>query len=173
MKTHLSRRVLLGFALAFSLACASCVQDSAEPGAVTLIDPPPGGTAFKPVGLFLGHSCGTLDCHGQVGRNLRIYSQNGLRLSPTDVPGGNPTTAAELDADYQSAVSLEPEIMSEVVEQGGADPGRLTLVRKPFGIEHHKGGTVIEEGDPQAYCLLSWLTGKVDTVNCAKAKDLW
>jgi hypothetical protein len=128
----------------------------------------PSGADFKPVGLFLGHRCGTLDCHGQVGRNLRIYGREGLRLSPMDQPGGLPTTPEELDADYRSAVALEPEIMLVVVA-GAAPPDALTLIRKPRGEEHHKGGTVITVGDDQDNCMTSWLAGNVDTTACANA----
>jgi len=130
------------------------------------------------LGLLMGKRCGTLDCHGQVGRNLRIYSQDGLRLASTDVPGGNATTTAEYDANYESAISLEPEIMSEVVQQQGAEPDRLTLVRKPRAEENHAGGQLFLVGDPQDKCMLSWLASnddpndtvhKIDTASCTAA----
>jgi hypothetical protein len=53
---------------------------------------------FGPVADYLEHRCGSLDCHGQVGRNLRIWGCEGMRLDPTDIPscnrliGGRPTT---------------------------------------------------------------------------------
>jgi hypothetical protein len=124
---------------------------------------------FPPLGAMLVHRCGSLDCHGQVGRNLRIYGSQGLRLSSTGIPGNGVTTTAEYDADYRSAVALEPEIMSQVVEDGGKDPQRLTLVRKPRGEESHKGGTLIIVGDPQDVCLTSWLAGTTDTASCKTA----
>lgn len=124
---------------------------------------------FPPVGAMFVQRCGSLDCHGQVGRNLRIYGRDGLRLSSKDIPGGGPTTTAEYDDDYRSAVALEPEIMSQVVEDGGQDPERLTLVRKPRGEESHKGGTLIIVGDPQDICLTSWLSGTTDLASCATA----
>jgi hypothetical protein len=126
---------------------------------------------FPPVGAMFVHRCGSLDCHGQTGRNLRIYGREGLRLSSKDIPGGDPTTTAEYDADYRSAVALEPEIMSQVVEDGGEDPSRLTLVRKPRGEESHKGGTLIHVGDPQDICLTSWLAGTTDTSSCGAALE--
>jgi len=90
----------------------------------------------------MGWSCGTLDCHGNPGRNLRLYSQYGLRLGATDTPGGMPITQSEIDADYRSTSALEPEIMNQVIADGGAHPERLTLIRKARGTEHHKGGAV-------------------------------
>jgi hypothetical protein len=181
------------FAATVALLSACVNVDSA---ALTTIDAP-SETDWKPVGLFLGHRCGSLDCHGQVGRNLRIYNQYGLRLDPMDVPGGSPTTAAELEADYRSAVALEPEIMSQVVMDHGAQPDRLTLVRKPRGLtpcapigttqtgpddptgaacggegENHKGGHVIQVGDDQDKCLTSWLADAVDDTACANTLNL-
>src|SRR5687768_7895351 len=54
--------------------------------------------------------CASLDCHGQVARNLRLYSSRGLRL-PNDaglLPGAGDTTQDELAANYQSILTLEP-----------------------------------------------------------------
>ncbi len=158
--------------LAGLLACfgaAGCVIiNDPSPSSTTPIDGPP-RDQFDDLGLLMGKRCGTLDCHGQVGRNLRIYSQDGLRLSTADVPGGRPTTTAELDADYESAIALQPEIMNQVVKDGGKDPDRLTLVRKPRAEEHHKGGQLFVIGDPQDICMTSWLASNVDTANCTLA----
>ena len=57
------------------------------------------------------------------------------------------TTPDEIEQDYDSVVGLEPEAMSAVVADGGANPDRLSLVRKARGLEHHKGGTVFQVGD--------------------------
>ena len=67
-------------------------------------------------------------------------------------------------------VGLEPEVMSAVVSQGGAQPERLTLVRKARGTEAHKGGSLMNAGDDRDVCLTSWLAGKTDTVACAKVQ---
>jgi hypothetical protein len=60
----------------------------------------------------LVYFCGSLDCHGQIGRNLRLYGMQGLRLDPKDVPCGAHTSQAEIDADYQTVIGLEPEVMA-------------------------------------------------------------
>lgn len=154
------------------LAVAGCVSLGTDADARVTIDaPPPSGADFKPVGLFLVHRCGSLDCHGQIGRNLRIYGEYGLRLDPMGVPSGGLTTADELDADYRSVVALQPELMNEVVASGGADPTVLTFYRKPTGIEHHKGGTLIQPGDDQDVCITSWLAGQADKTACANAAN--
>ena len=125
----------------------------------------PSDANFHVVAEVLDYSCGSLDCHGAPGRNFRLYRTFGRRLARTDVPCGAMTTAAEVEADYQSAVGLEPEVMAEVVESE-ADPGRLTLVRKARGAESHKGGTVFPEGSFGDLCLVSWVKGAVDGPSC-------
>lgn len=122
---------------------------------------------------MLIQACGTLDCHGTVGRNLRVYGDTGLRYSATDVPTTLiPTTTDEVAQDYDSVVGLEPELMSEVVASGGADPERLTFYRKALGLESHKGGAVVVAGDPRDVCITTWLQGRADAAACAAALSL-
>jgi hypothetical protein len=110
------------------------------------------------VHVFLENQCGGLDCHGQVGRPLRIYSTNGLRL-PNDadlIPGSGLVSSDELFANFSAAVNVEPAEMSRVV--AGTDaPTQLLLVKKPMGLERHKGGTRIVMGDDMYTCLTTWL----------------
>ncbi|HVY47824.1 MAG TPA: hypothetical protein VHB21_18175 [Minicystis sp.] len=126
---------------------------------------------FQPVALYLVHRCGSLDCHGEPGRNLRLYGQYGLRLDRGALTNGGPTTPDEIEADYRSVVALEPEIMTEVVHDHGKDPQQLTFYRKPRGLEHHKGGTLIKAGDPQDVCIRSWLASSTDVASCQAALD--
>lgn len=112
--------------------------------------------------------CGSLDCHGQAGRPLRIYGQSGLRLDPNDSPGGRPRTEAETLATYISVIGVEPEQMGAVASERGAEPTRLMLVRKAIGTERHKGGRVFtDESDPAYACLIAWLRGDPVTRLCA------
>jgi hypothetical protein len=127
----------------------------------------PSAADFPAVSDALEVSCGTLDCHGQVGRNLRIYGAGGLRLSEADKPGGDPTTDLEYLSTYVSLVSLEPETLSQVVTLQ-ADPNQLTLVRKTRGIERHKGGQRARTGDSLDRCIVLWLIGKSDPDSCAE-----
>ncbi len=128
----------------------------------------PSRAEFAPVSDLLHARCGSLDCHGQVGRSLRIYGTNGLRLATGDVPGldGGVTSDAEHDANYASVVELEPELLAQVTREHGKDPERLTLVRKAHGAEHHKGGAPIKAGGLADQCLLGWLEGTVDANLC-------
>ena len=117
--------------------------------------------------FLLEQRCGTLDCHGQVGRALRIYGQDGLRFV-TDggtAPGLGGTTDIEHTANYQSVIGLQPEIMTLVVT-GSNPPEALMLIRKPLQLERHKGGAVFVSGDDAYNCLTSWLAGTTDFNAC-------
>ena len=152
-------------ALAAIVACNTPPTD-----ARFVLTAPPDRASFPQVAQVFVHTCGTLDCHGTVARNLKIYGNTGLRFAPTDVPSAlTQTSSDEVDADYASLVGLEPEIMNEVVASGGAQPDRLTFIRKARGTEHHKPGPIITEGDSRDVCFTSWLAGATDANACAAA----
>ncbi|MBK7586387.1 MAG: hypothetical protein IPI67_40140 [Myxococcales bacterium] len=134
---------------------------------------PPRETFDPPSGM-LEARCGSLDCHGQVGRSLLIYSKYGLRLEPSDRPGGDKLSDAgsresERDQNYLSVVAIEPELLDRVVRDSGAHPERLTLVRKARGAEAHKGNAPSREGSDADRCLLAWLSGNVEEQLCVSA----
>jgi hypothetical protein len=117
--------------------------------------------------------CGSLDCHGQIGRNMRIYSSRGLRL-PNEAGlkvGAGETTLDEITANYQSILTLEPEVSNDVLD--GADPQNLLVVKKPLELEAHKGGPAIRKGDDAERCIVSWLKedllNPIDKDACARA----
>jgi hypothetical protein len=150
------------------------------------------------VSAVIERNCGSLDCHGNDARALRIYSQYGLRkppglvttFEPTDAgpdaapeeeeeetsdagppsPGTEPTTPEEVLANYQSVISLEPRIMQAVVK--GADPYKLLLLKKPLQIERHKGGPALSKGREAETCIVGWLKSKVDKNACLAASQL-
>lgn len=137
----------------------SCADDGAAPLSTYEV---PSSLHFDAVARTLDAHCGTLDCHGQTGRNLRLFGYSGLRLDPGDVSGIGATTAREAGADYCSATALEPEILDRVVTEGGEHPERLTLIRKARGTERHLGETVFPEGSAGDLCLVTWLSGRSD-----------
>lgn len=126
---------------------------------------------FAPLSLALGARCGSLDCHGRVERNLRLYSKHGLRWSVDDVPAGDDTTFEEHDANYESVVLLEPEQLERVWRAAGAGSDGLTLVRKARGQEAHKGGAVFPSAQAGDRCLLSWLSGALDRLACEEVAE--
>ena len=155
--------------LAATIALGACSTPSSD---ARFVATPPDRASFPPVADLLDHRCGTLDCHGTTARNLRVYGSEGLRLDPNAKPSSQPsTTVAEYDEDFASVVGLEPEVMSDVVKSGGADPERLTFYRKARGLEAHKAGTIVQAGDAQDTCIRSWLAGHTDASACKTGKD--
>ncbi len=150
-------------ALCLALSLAGCNDFTASDATGQLSVP--SRADFQGVANAMQLHCGTLDCHGQAGRNMRLYGFEGLRLDPTNNPLGQVTSEAEYDATYSSIVGLEPEIMSKVVQHQVA-PETLTMLRKPLGIEKHMGGLLIEQDDPLDRCLVGWLIGKFDGTTC-------
>jgi hypothetical protein len=150
-------------------ACEGQISEPGGGGVVRqeLLAPPRAN--FERVADAMQPHCGTLDCHGQAGRNMRLFGGRGLRLSPGANPLDGDTTPAEYDATFWSVVGLEPETMTAVLEDKGADPERLSLIRKARGHERHKGGTLMNAGDPLDQCLTSWLAGALTEGPCQVA----
>jgi hypothetical protein len=135
---------------------------------------PDGALQAAGVGRLLERRCGSLDCHGQLGRPLRIYGQYGLRLVQDGSfrPGVQPTSEEEYSANFAAVIGLQPETMSQVVarKESPTDNPGLLLMRKPLLLERHKGGAVIESGDDAYTCLISWLvSGETDFAACGRA----
>jgi hypothetical protein len=160
-ESWMNRRALAFATLAGLTGCAATPDASST---VSVVGPAydqfvGGGQNGSGVHVFLENQCGTLDCHGQVGRPFRLYSVNGLRdpNEPGLVSGVGEETPAELYSNYVSAVGLQPEEMIRVV--AGTDPPTdLLLVQKPMGLVSHKGGIRILLGDSMYTCLTSWLS---------------
>jgi hypothetical protein len=173
MKKSTFLRVAATLAIALTTACASAPDDGAEPRLpIASLDADAYATMVQPV---LEKKCGSLDCHGQLPRGLRIYGMNGLRL-PNDVgnaPGVGETTPAEARATYVSIVGLEPEKTNALVgtqPRSRDDAYRLLVLAKPLAVERHRGGVSLRKGEPAEQCLLSWVLGHPDASLCASAR---
>lgn len=161
---------------------ASCVDNTG----VTTIGCPP-FEDFQKVSPVLEQRCGTLDCHGNTARPLRIYGNVGLRApdpdhanDPNYYPGGKTaTTENEQMMNYRAVCGLEPELMDAVVQQTvdedtglPTSPDVLTFVRKPRLSERHKGGRIWDQGKPGDRCITAWLNatayepGKFEDSDC-------
>lgn len=153
----------------FGSACSSVDANAVSPLAL----PDRDQYINQGVSTFMERRCGALDCHGQVGRPLRIYSANGLRKNlvkgARDVRGTQPD---ELLDNYYATVGLEPEeiSISRVTEGNFTD---FLLLKKPLGIEgggvRHKGGPVLRSTDPGFECLITWISGAVNKAKCEDA----
>lgn len=151
------------------LAVLSSCSGPPEDERVGFLTPP--RDSFAPPSETLGAHCGSLDCHGQTGRSLRLYHVNGLRL-PANVSGSGVTTPEEHDANFQSVVLLEPERLTLFLQQGARELDALTIVRKARGSEEHKGGAPWAPGSDADRCLTSWLRGNVDVEACARSAEI-
>jgi hypothetical protein len=165
--------------LALALLLAAC---AAAPDGKPIAPPVPDRDRFlsQGVSLFLEARCGSLDCHGQDGRPLRLYSKDGLRRLVGD--GGlrdtSDTTPLERLENYRSVIGLEPEEMKNAMASpAGFD--RLLLLKKPLDVSgrgvRHKGGQVLSasDSDPGWVCLTSWIQGRDGFAkSCSDAADL-
>ncbi|MEA2698166.1 MAG: hypothetical protein QOI66_2437 [Myxococcales bacterium] len=156
-------------ALGGSFACEGQILEPSNGNRLQVELLAPTRLNFERVADAMQPHCGTLDCHGQIGRNLRLFGGRGLRLAPNTNPVDGDTTAVEYDATFWSVVGLEPEALTAVLTDNGADPERLSLIRKARGHERHKGGTLMNAGDNLDQCLNSWLTAQVLEAPCRAA----
>jgi len=162
----------IGVSLTFAAFLGCDAGEIGAPGGVNTVHVEllaPSRVNFEQVADAMQPHCGTLDCHGQAGRNMRLFGSRGLRLAADANPLDGNTTSAEYDATFWSVTGLEPETLTAVVQDKGADPERLSLIRKARGHERHKGGTLMSSGDPLDQCLVSWLAGAVVQGPCKVA----
>jgi len=162
--------------LVFTPLGSACVSQGVAPQ-----NPPDKGQFLDGgVNLFMMARCGALDCHGQMGRPLRLYSPNGLRKVKAGDPFADrpvgPLTQEELDDNYASVVGLEPEAIGYARSVNGNYDDYL-LLRKPVddvgGGVRHKGGPVLRtQADPGFACLRSWIAGEVSTPDCTLGAQL-
>jgi hypothetical protein len=150
------------------VACGFGCADSA---AIEHCDLTAAGESFAALSGMLGARCGSSDCHGQLGRPLRIYSGRSLRLDPEDLSGHGGTRSAEHEANLRSVIGLEPELTCQVLRERGRDPERLSFLRKATGAEAHKGGAPLQMQDDALDCLLGWFAGDLDADSCARASE--
>ncbi|CAN5214175.1 hypothetical protein BH09MYX1_BH09MYX1_46350 [soil metagenome] len=163
---------MAGLLTAFGIVVACASSTTNEDGSIrvtTILAPDQ--AQFSAVSPMIERRCATLDCHGQAGRPLRLYSGRGLRL-PNDAglgPGVGDTTDEEIAANYRAVIGLEPEQLTRVIE-GVKVPRDLLLLKKPLNLEGHKGGPAFAPtNDPAEVCLATWIKGTVDTTACTKA----
>jgi hypothetical protein len=164
--------VALALAVALGSGCAPLPDDGSLPSLpVTGLDRASYEAMVQPV---VERRCGSLDCHGQLPRGLRVYGQNSLRL-PNDAGlavGSGKTTSAEAQATYASIVGLEPEKTSAFAAQSPrteAEAYELVVLSKPLERERHRGGTSLRKGEPAEQCIRSWLLGAADGAACTAA----
>jgi len=156
----MTERVIHG--LVAALMVAGCVPGDQGEIAVSAGDLDAYRTDVHPL---LEASCGTLDCHGDFGRPLRLYAETGLRAA--DDLRGAPITDDELRADAASLLGVSPP--PDSLED------HLALL-KPLEVSerglHHVGRDLwTSRADPAYVCLRAWLEGERAPLECAAAYD--
>jgi len=142
---------------------AACAKNTDDPVELRT----PHKAEFSAVSSVLEQRCGGLDCHGQPARNMRIFGVYGLRLDGRDVPGGRDTTPDEVEATFQSLVTIDPERLSQVSAAKGEGAETWLPLSKGRGREAHQGGARLNPGAPADQCVVSWLADKIDFDACA------
>jgi len=99
-------------------------------------------------------TCTSMDCHGVVGRPLRLYAHYGLRL----------------DASLRDEDESDLEIQANILSLASVDPDRPAdenlVVLKPLatfegGIDH-VGGDIWADRNADGYrCLEGWIAGAI------------
>ena len=91
--------------------------------------PDEGSFTTNNVSLFLERRCGSIDCHGQIGRGLRLYSDRGLRLEH-----GTPRSTTTTDDERKRTTSRCGARAGDLAAGGAIEGGvhRLQLFKKPL-----------------------------------------
>ncbi len=109
------------------------------------------------VQTYLGYRCGSLDCHGDMGRPLRLFALRGLRANDglrdfglsVDEVGHNLLSIAAFDTLDEAAAQNQLLLKGLATSAGGMA---------------HVGGDVWDSTDAPGYqCLLTWLSGEADS----------
>jgi hypothetical protein len=129
----------------------------------------PDVASFGELQPWLEARCATLDCHGDPGRPLRLFSETGLRAPGTSRDA--PLSSAELEDNAWSLFGVDD-----------APAERHLAVTKPLarsagGVDHVGGDVWTSRDDPMHRCLVGWLDEarrpESWTVDCAAARAAW
>ena len=143
-------------ALALALALGAC--SGPDPGSQLLAPAPDLDAYTRDVHPILEARCGTLDCHGNADRPLRLYAETGLRAS--DPLRDTPITFAERAANVDAIAGVDDPATVD---------GHIVLL-KALGKMKHSGGAVWTRADePQARCVRGWLAGESASAEVAAA----
>ncbi len=143
-------RVVLMLCCALSWALLACADTTIEQEALVSGDE----TSFRTeVQTYVGYRCSSLDCHGDMGRMLRVYAEQGLRL---DVALRNKSMSIEEIRDNLRSFAAFDDPASHVSQ----NPILLKALAPAAGGMAHKGGHVWESREEPGYlCMLAWLEG--------------
>lgn len=132
------------------LAPAACTDTNIDEVPLTVGD----AVAYtSDVQTYVGYRCASLDCHGDMGRTLRLYAERGLRLE--DVLRDRPLTGNEIGENLLSIAAFDS--LDAPVEENQI---LLKALAVSAGGMAHIGGAVWPDADDPGYrCVAAWLSG--------------
>ncbi len=106
------------------------------------------------VHTYLGYRCGSLDCHGDMGRTLRLYAERGLRAND-----GSRDLGISIDEVGSNLLSIAAfDTLDGPVEDNQI---LLKALAVDAGGMAHVGGDVWATTEAPGYqCVFAWLSGR-------------
>ena len=150
--------IIVTTAAAVVLAWA-CTDTELDPITLDLGDPVVYRAEVQP---YVGLRCGSLDCHGDSERALRIFAEHGLRES--DQQREQPESDTEIAANTAAFAALASAdgVDEHLALLKGLDPGA--------GGMGHVGDVIWQTRQDSGYlCVRAWLSGASDATACAAA----
>jgi hypothetical protein len=136
-------------ALLAATGLTACTDTSQQERELALGDEDSFGGLVQP---YVGLRCGSLDCHGDAGRALRLFAEDGLRLRAE--LREQPITIEEVRANVVAFAAVSPD--TEPAEHLALVKG---LAVAAGGFAHVGDDVWPTTDDPGYQCLLSWLEG--------------
>ena len=108
------------------------------------------------VHAYVTVACGALNCHGNPGRPLRIYSELGLRIDPA-------LRTTPTDEAHPATPITDEELQDNVIAFSTVSPLESGLqhfaLQKPLagGVDHVGGKLFADTNAPGYLCLRAWL----------------
>lgn len=134
-----------------TIALAACSADPIPERPIPALDADAYASRVHPV---LRVSCASLDCHGDPGRPLRLYAEDGLRAQ--DALRGQPITVEETRWNAVAIAGVDPEASTPDLHLALTKP----LAVAAGGLAHAGGDVWPDREDPGYRCLRAWLAGE-------------
>lgn len=149
------------FLLSTAGVLGACASFEDEPLPLQLAQPVVYRQQVQP---YVARRCGSLDCHGNPGRLLRIYSRHSLRAPGT--PRSSGMTQREYQENLQSFAAMDrPEAGEGFILKKG-------LSIDAGGLAHVGGDVWTSVEEPGYRCIDAWLKGSQDPKACQSAVAL-
>lgn len=112
---------------------------------------------------YVGVRCGSLDCHGDMGRAMRVYAVDGLRITP-DLRG-LPISDGEIAVNVEVFESFAYETTEATKNQI-----LLKALSTDAGGQAHEGNTIWLDTQDLGYrCLLGYFLREPEADACEQA----